>query len=289
MTQEREKLVRIRSLYAREGLSSELIHEFQQVIYESFTVRGRRFPWRETTEPYHIVVSEVMLQQTQTLRVVPKFCEFIAAFPSFADLAAASLSEILKVWQGLGYNRRAKALKELAHIVITTHRGDLPREPSLLQELPGLGKATAASIAVFAYNRPEVFIETNIRAVYIYSFYPAAQVVSDLELTPLVAATLDRDNPRRWYNAVMDYGVMLKKAEPEVAARSKHYSKQSRFQGSDRQIRGAVLKLLLEISECSLDEVHYRLGFERTRVMQIMQDLVAEGLILESGKGYRIP
>jgi A/G-specific adenine glycosylase len=186
------------------------------------------------------VISEIMLQQTQTYRVEPKYQAFLAALPTIQDLAHADLRTVLTLWQGLGYNRRGKFLHMLAQEVMRKHEGVIPDTPELLVQLPGIGKATAGSICAFAFNKPTVFIETNIRTVFLYHFFAGQQGVDDRELFPLVAATVDQENPREWYYALMDYGVHLKKSLPNPSRSSKHHVIQSKFEGSDRQIRGAI-------------------------------------------------
>ena len=149
-------------------LSQEGIDSFSCLIYDYYAKNKRAFPWREAHDPYHIVVSEIMLQQTQTDRVRGKYELFIKTFPTFEHLAQASVTELITVWKGLGYNRRALALQELAQRVVKEHQGILPKTPDELQSFRGIGPATAASICAFAFNSPTIFIETNIRAVYIH-------------------------------------------------------------------------------------------------------------------------
>ena len=221
------------------------IPEFITIINTYYAINKRHFPWRDVENPYYVFVSEVMLQQTQTHRVIDKFAQFIEAFPTVYDLAAAPLGAVLFVWQGLGYNRRGKFLHQAACIIVARHNGIIPDDPRLLVELPGIGSATAASIAAFAYNKPTVFIETNIRAVYIHSFFPNQEKVADSELIPLIAQSVDQLNPRQWYYALMDYGVMLKKTHQNPSRKSKHHTTQSPFEGSIRQVRGAVLRVML--------------------------------------------
>ena len=187
-----------------------------------------------------------MLQQTQVERVTTKYSEFIAAFPDFTSLANASLQEVLRVWQGMGYNRRAVALKEIAVRVIRDFNGMLPDSVDVLATLPGIGRATASSIAAFAFNLPAVFIETNIRRVFIHFFFQDKQNIKDPDILLLVEKTLDRRNPGAWYHALMDYGVLLKRQFPGLNKRSAHYQKQTPFQGSNRQMRGRILKTLIE-------------------------------------------
>jgi len=270
------------------SLSPAEVRKFRQRIYLHYEKYGRRFPWRMTRDPYRILVSEIMLQQTQAGRVIEKFKEFIAAFPDITALGGADLKAILKVWQGLGYNRRALYLKKLAQTVITDYGGVIPDNRKELEELPGLGPATSASIAAFAFNRPVVFLETNIRTVFIHHFFPGEEKVRDSAILPLAEAAIDQDNPRRWYNALMDYGTMLKKSGVNPGRRSVHYCRQSPFKGSDRQIRGMSLRLLTEHASLTRNELIDRLDGDSPRITKILDRLVKEGLIREEKKCYRI-
>jgi len=215
-----------------------------QAVSAYYSENKRLFPWRDTPNSYYVFISEVMLQQTQTHRVVPKFEQFIQAFPSMQALALAPLPAVLAAWQGLGYNRRAKFLQQAAQRIMQEHGGVVPESPAELVCLPGIGPATAASIAAFAFNTPTVFIETNIRAVFLHHCFPGQTGISDAELLPLVARGLEGQDPRQWYYALMDYGVMLKKMLPNPSRQSKHHAKQSKFEGSRRQVRGALIRQL---------------------------------------------
>lgn len=262
---------------------------FKTLIWDFYKAYGRNFPWRNTDNPYHIVVSEVMLQQTQTYRVEPKYEQFIATFPNFESLATAPLNVVLGAWQGLGYNRRAKMLQQLAQQVVNQHKGILPTSPEILETFPGIGYATASSICAFAFNKPTVFIETNIRTVFITHFFKDISQVHDREIMPLVAQTVDHSNPRHWYYAIMDYGVFLKKqTNNKVSKQSKHYTKQSRFEGSDRQIRGAILKTLLTQETMQIPTLIAIIGKEPERTERIMERLAKEGLIRISEKNISI-
>jgi A/G-specific adenine glycosylase len=210
------------------------VRAFRKLIYDFYREHGRAFPWRATHNPYHILVSEIMLQQTQTERVTDKYESFVNSFPDFSCLARTPLREILGAWQGLGYNRRAIALKEIAQRVIRDFQGNLPPSLEGLMSLPGIGRATAAAISTFAFNKPAVFLETNIRRVFIHHFFRNEDKVNDNEILPLVKQTLDTSNPRRWYHALMDYGVMLKKRHQNPNRKSAHYHKQGPFEGSNR-------------------------------------------------------
>jgi A/G-specific adenine glycosylase len=266
-------------------LGDKDLADFRQLIYSHYRLYGRKFPWRETTDPYAIMVSEIMLQQTQAERVVKKYPEFLAAYPDFRALHEAPFKEVLAAWQGMGYNRRAKALKEIAAVVIREKEGVLPDNPKDLQALPMIGYATACSISAFAFNKPVVFIETNIRRVFLHFFFPVIDGVPDRDIYPMVRETLDRSNPRDWYNALMDYGAKLKRELPNPNRRSRHYTVQDSFENSDRQIRGKILKLLTERGEVALAMVAELIKFPEKRVMYCIESLKQEGFLCsDSGK-----
>jgi A/G-specific adenine glycosylase len=193
----------------------------------------------QSDEPYSLNISKV--KKSTGRRAVPKYLNFIKQFPTFKKLSTASLAGLLAAWQGLGYNRRALSLQKTALEVVRKYKGKLPCDPELLKELPGIGPATAASIVVYAFNLPFVFIETNVRTVFIQCFFANRTDVTDAELLPLVTKMLDQSNPRKWYNALMDYGVMLKKKHKNPSRRSAHHTKQSSFKGSLRQVRGRII------------------------------------------------
>lgn len=261
------------------NLTKSRISEFKEQIWAYYRANGRVFAWRHVEDPYQIVVSEIMLQQTQTYRVAPKYEAFIALFPTWHALASASTHDLLCAWQGLGYNRRALALQAIAKRVVADFDGNLPDDPKLLVEFPGIGKATAGSICAFAFNRPTVFIETNIRAVFIHFFFKDKTEVRDDQLMSLVAKTVDHENPREWYYALMDYGVMLKKSQPNPSRQSRHYTKQSRFEGSDRQIRGAIIRALTQRKSLTLQELIDLTAREPERVIVQVDALRKEGFI----------
>ena len=232
-----------------------------------------------------MVVSELMLQQTQVDRVVPKFLEFTRRFPDFQRLAAASLGDVLVAWQGLGYNRRAKYLHELAKAVVQL--GALPSSFDELTKLPGIGKNTAGAILAYAFDQPAVYIETNIRTVYLHHFFADQFDVDDKQLLPFIEKTLEHDEPRAWYSALMDYGTYLKKEGFGRNSASKHYKRQSKFDGSTRQTRGAILRALaggpLTLSEL-IKVVH-----ADDRFQPALDDLQKDQLVSYSGRQYRLP
>lgn len=263
--------------------------DFKRIVSQFYSQHKRILPWRESIVPYHVLITEIMLQQTQVPRVLIKFQEFIAVFPDFKTLAESSLLDVLRVWQGLGYNRRGKYLHETARIIHHTYHDLIAADPELLVALPGIGPATARSIVTFVHNKPEIFIETNIRRVYIHHYFQDRAEIEDKDILPLVERTLDKENPREWYYALMDYGTDLGKRVSNPNRKSKHYSKQSRFEGSKRQVRGAILRELLKknkpMNKVELSEV---LTQEQGRVTEVLIDLAKENLIIERGGEYSI-
>lgn len=264
------------------------IRSFRRKLYRYYRDHGRTLPWRTTRNPYHILISEVMLQQTQVDRVVQKYNEFIAAFPDFKTLARAPLRKILQVWQGMGYNRRALYLKKIAEEVVETFNGRLPKTVEELMGLPGIGRNTACSITAFAFNKPVAFIETNIRSAFIHFFFNDRVDVHDREILPLVEKALDEKNPRQWYSALMDYGVMLKKTQPNPSRKSAHHQRQSKFAGSNRQVRGMIIKLLTESPQLSEEEVIKKLRVFSARIKENFVQLIKEGLIKKKGQKFMI-
>ncbi|TFF85943.1 MAG: A/G-specific adenine glycosylase [Promethearchaeota archaeon] len=283
-----EKIQKCRDIYEKNGLNKSAIKLFQDIIYEYYDTYKINFPWRQTEDPYHILVSEIMLQQTQVNRVIKKFQEFIGKFPSFHTLADSSLEEVLKAWQGLGYNRRAIYLKKCAEIVVDKYEGKLPKDRKSLKDLPGIGDATSASIMAFAYNKPVNLIETNIRTLYIYFFLYNDENISDSDIIEFVEKTLDRNNPRKWYNALMDYGRMIKKNFGNLSRKSKKYTKQKPFKGSDRQIRGIILSFLLKNGETNQKTLLTTLKIDNKRLFRILNDLKNDGFITAEANVYKI-
>lgn len=275
-------------LAARDGMTEPVISRFRTMVNRYYASNARPLPWRETDSPYHILVSEIMLQQTRVERVEEKYRVFLDRFPDLGSLARAPLQEVLGVWQGLGYNRRAISLKETARHVVDRFKGTIPDSPDELKTLPGIGEYTAAAIAAFAFHRPVPLIETNIRAVFIHCFFLDREGVRDSEIRPLVEATLDAANPREWYYALMDFGVMLKRRLPNPSRRSAHHGRQAPFEGSDRQIRGKILRILLEVKSSSLGEITRLVGADAERVERILLQLEKESFIIRQKRGYRL-
>lgn len=270
-------------------MTTSKIREFQELVWDYYRDNARDMPWRANPNPYWVVVSEVMLQQTQVSRVLEKFPEFIDRFGSFEELAASRLADVITAWQGLGYNRRALNLHKLAKVVVDEYSGELPSDPVDLVRLPGIGPGTAGSIAAFAFDAPVVFIETNIRRVFIHHFFEDQVGIDDKQLLPLVAAALDQEAPREWYYALMDYGTYLAKTVPNPNRRSKHHVVQSQFEGSDRQVRGEILRLLVSKNISAKELFEQSMCSDEARFAKILDGLVKDGLVETTKKGYRLP
>ncbi len=271
-----------------EELSQNEISAFRATVYAYYEDHGRAFPWRQTADPYQILVSEVMLQQTQADRAINKYGEFLEAFPDFCSLAAAHLSEVLRMWQGLGYNRRALALKKTAEIVMNEYSGLLPSDDESLRRLPGIGQATAGAVRAFAFGESAVFLETNIRAVFIHYFFGDHQHIRDRDLLDLVKQTLDVANPRDWYYALMDYGVLLKRQHVNPGRRSAHYRKQSRFSGSNRELRGKIIRALIQHEHASAAQLAKEASASTNDVKKALDELQKHSLIKEAKGTYWI-
>lgn len=257
--------------------------EFQEKIWWFYGERGRDLPWRRETSPYGVLVSEIMLQQTQVSRVLGRWERWLRRWPSFETLEGARVAEVVEEWQGMGYNRRALRLREAATMVVQQFGGELPRAAADLQRLPGVGPNTAGSVAAFAFNEPVVFIETNIRRVMLHEWFSDAQGVADAELLPVVERTLDRERPREWYWALMDYGADLARREPNANRRSRHYSVQSRFEGSARQLRGEVLRRLL-----AGPRTRHELAIADGRLAAVLAALEQEGFLTQADGRYEL-
>jgi len=269
-------------------LSSQQVRRFQRRIYAYYQKNKRTLPWRRTHDPYKILLSELMLQQTQVKRVIEKYRDFLRRFPSIESLARAPLHAVLEAWQGLGYNRRALALKRLASIVVDRHRNRIPRTIEALKALPGVGAATAGAVCAFAFDKPVVFIETNIRSVFIHFFFQDREAVEDSEIIPLVEQTLDTKRPRQWYYALMDYGVMLKEEHINPSRRSAHYTRQSPFAGSLRQVRGMILRALVRQPVISERALLKKINRDREMVKEALRQLRTEGFIVKKRKRFFI-
>ncbi|MDR0375308.1 MAG: A/G-specific adenine glycosylase [Treponema sp.] len=281
-----------------EKSKAEKLAQFKAEVYSHYRQCGRTFPWRENPAPWGVLVSEFMLQQTQTERVIPYFERWMSRWPSPEALRNASLEEALSAWVGLGYNRRCRFLKDCACVIAEDYGGRVPETPDILRSLPGIGAYTSGAIACFAYNYPSVFIETNIRAAAIHFFYEAQAptVIADREIASILEAALDgesRENPRLWYWALMDYGASLKKLRVNPNRRSAHYTKQSKFEGSLRQIRGSVVRTLAREGASTIEDLSRRIAGSQTAprkqdLRRALDGLQKDAIVCENQGVYRI-
>jgi A/G-specific adenine glycosylase len=269
----------IRAEYALRGLTPQVIRSFRGAIYAHYRDHGRDFPWRITTVPYHILVSEFMLQQTRVERVGEYYPRFIDRFPDFTTLGSATLSEVLQQWRGLGYNRRARALRDTARQVSEQYNGILPSDERILRSFSGIGHATAAAVRAFAFNKPAMLLETNIRTVYIFFFLHEKTGVTDRDILPLLKATIPPHGIREWYYALMDYGVMVKKHIGNLNRQMHSYRPQPQFTGSNRQIRGRILSLLMECPYRMEEEIREFLDISPGHLNSLLIAMEREGLL----------
>lgn len=246
---------------------------------------SRDLPWRRDPSPYKVLVSEIMLQQTQVSRVVPKFNDFMKTFPTIESLAKAKTKQLLQVWSGLGYNRRAIWLKEAASQIVA--RGEFPQVVKELQNLKGVGPYTSRSILIFAFNRDLAAVDTNIRRVLIASGF-ADESTSDKMLQSIADSVLLRGRSRDWHNALMDYGSQVLTSSSTGISPT---STQPCYEGSSRQVRGAVIRALTETNELGLGDLMLLLDcdLEESELESIMSQLIVDGLVeLVRGASYRI-
>ncbi len=261
------------------GQRADVLKRFSQEVWAYYQLHARPFPWRITNDPYAVLLSELMLQQTQTERVLPKYQEFLEVWPDFQSMASSSLLEVLSRWKGLGYNRRALALRNIA-IATGAFDWTLPKEYSQLLEFPMIGPSTAAAILSFCHGQPSIYLETNIRRVLIHQFFPGEEKVQDKDLRPILQELLGfQTDFKQWYYALMDLGVYFKKNLANPNRRSAHYIRQGKFENSNRQIRGMLLLLFTERGRLRKDQLHESLAFEPERIDECLEALQREGFV----------
>jgi A/G-specific adenine glycosylase len=264
--------------------------QFRNIVWGYYREHGRdELPWRKTTDPYRIMVSEIMLQQTQVERVIPYYKAWVKKYPTARSLAKAPLSDALRMWQGLGYNRRAKLLHMAAQQITQNYGGNVPADAAVLESFWGIGPYTAHAIVAFAFNHDAVFIETNIRTAVTYHFFPKRKSVADEEVLAVLKKVLPRGRAREWYSALMDYGAHLKRNGVKLNAKAKGYTKQKPFGGSARQARGAILRELAKGSGSKARLVGL-LGDDRKEQLETqLGNLLTEGMIKKSRNSYTLP
>ncbi|MAZ30413.1 endonuclease III [bacterium] len=264
--------------------------QFITTVHNYYCEHGRHsLLWRRTNNPYRIVVSEIMLQQTQVDRVVPKYRAFLRQFPTAKKLATASLAEVIKVWQGLGYNRRAKLLQQCAQVITNEYGGRWPQTYIKLTSLPGIGPYTAGAVMAFAYNQAVPLIETNVRTVYLHHFFPNDTDVTDKYILTLVERHLPHvGDARVWYAALMDYGSYLKKTHGNPNSRAAGYVKQSTFKGSDREVRGAIVRTLTQTPQSRTQLRQALKHLDTVKIDAQLERLLAEAMIIKQGREYQL-
>lgn len=264
-------------------VSQERIQQFQKKVFSFYRKKKRELLWRKTSDPYKILLSEFMLQQTQVNRVLLYYEQWIAKWPTIYALAAASLPEVLQMWMGLGYNTRAVNLHRAARKIVAEYNGDVMTAVKQYKELPGIGRYTSHAVQIFSANADLVTVDTNIRRIFIREFNLSEQI-SDKELWKLAEACLPRGKSRDWHNALMDYGALSLTAQKTGI---KPKTQQSRFEGSDRQIRAKILRYLLT-KDMSISELKKNLGIEQIRLFPILEKMISEKIIVKEHKIYRL-
>jgi len=256
-------------------LNKQNIELFRQKIFDFYQLNGRSFPWRKTTDRYAVMISEIMLQQTQADRVVPRFEEWLQHFPDITHLSSAPLREVLSLWSGLGYNSRAVRLHRCAAIIRDSFSGIVPSRPEILKTLPGIGEYTSRSIPVFADNLDTAAVDTNIRRIIIHEF-TLPEDIAPAQLQKQAEALVPTGRSREWHNALMDYGSL------ELTSRKtgiRPLTKQSKFQGSKRWYRGKLIKELIKSDEMFLEEISEKYASCPWDLEEIISDLITEGLV----------
>jgi len=263
------------------------IQKVRRAVFSYYRTHGRHdLPWRQTEDPYRILVSEIMLQQTQVNRVIPKYTVFIRRFPTVRVLAKASLRDVLVLWHGLGYNRRARALHEAAKYVVEHYKGKVPSTYEDLLKLPGVGPYTAGAVCVFSANASVPLLETNVRTVLFHHVLQGGRKATDKELMDLAEQCMDRKRSREWHWALMDYGSYLKGKGVRTNMRSAHYVRQSKFKGSDREVRGAIVRFLTSTHRATENDIVRCTGYERARVRGQLKKLKEEKLLRSEGASW---
>ncbi len=271
------------------------IVNFQRLILEWGRDNRREMPWRDTRDPYRILVSEVMLQQTQVSRVLPKYESFLHEYPTLEALAAASQPNLLRVWQGLGYWNRALRLRDSARMIVQEFDGQFPQDPATLINLPGVGPYTAGAIACFAFGCAEPFLDTNIRRVYLFFFFPGEDDVPDYRVMEVARQAVWTEDPREWGYALFDYGA-VELRDRSINRHSRHYSRQSAFEGSFRSFRTRALRHVLAQEGAAISRTELERFVECLLASadnpytpkEVVAALVEDGLLRRSSDGMVI-
>jgi A/G-specific adenine glycosylase len=265
------------------SLSEESIHRFQGKVFTFYQHHRRALPWRQTTDSYKILVSEFMLQQTQVTRVLKYYGPWIQKWPTVQDLASATREQILQAWMGLGYNTRAVNLHKAAQKTTSEYHGDVLKAMEHYKEIPGVGRYISHAVLIFSTNADLVTVDTNIRRIFIAEFHLPKQT-TDRDLWALAEQVLPKGRSREWHNALMDYGALHLTAQ-KTGIQPK--TKQSRFEGSDRQIRAKILRQLLD-QKATISHLNKMLSINRDRLRKILKKMTEEQLIVLEHNYYHI-
>lgn len=224
-----------------------------------------------------------MLQQTQVNRVMVYYQKWIIKWPTIDTLAAATITEVLEMWMGLGYNTRAINLHKAARTIVTRFHSDVLAAMKLYQDIPGIGKYTSHAVQIFSSNANLTTVDTNIRRIFIHEF-DLPEKISDTALWTLAERCLPQGKSRDWHNALMDYGALLLTAKKTGI---KPKTKQSPFEGSDRQIRARVVRCLLT-KKMLVSDLETILGVEHRRLQRILDKMNTEKIVAKKNKFYQL-
>jgi A/G-specific adenine glycosylase len=264
-------------------ITNQEIIKFQNEVFSFYHSQGRSLPWRKTTDPYKILLSEYMLQQTQVSRVIHYYEKWITKWPTIIFLAGASRKNVLQAWMGLGYNSRGINLHRAAQKIVDDYDGDVVQAMKHYKDIPGVGKYTSRAVQIFATNADIVTVDTNIRRILIYRFQ-LAENIPDTELWTLAEQCLPHGSSRDWHNALMDYGALfLTSKKTGIPPKTK----QLRFQGSDRQIRAKILRQLINQPLSSTD-ISKKYDVDPKRLELIIDKMVKQTLIVKKNNCYYI-
>lgn len=255
---------------------------FRQKILKFARKQGRNLPWRKTDDPYKILISEFMLQQTQVARVINYYQNWIHLFPDFCSVSRAKKAAVLKAWSGLGYNSRALRLKECCTLICKQHGGILPESLDELMKLPGIGIYTASALLAFAYNKPVPVVDINIRRVYLHEFKLPTDI-SYRAISDFAKQFIPKGKSAEWHNALMDYGAAL---SAQIKKKFPPQTKQSKFDGSARQVRGEIIRRLLKGKSVAFTTL--LAGIPHPDKTEILQKLITENIVSVKNGRYKI-
>ncbi|EKE40297.1 hypothetical protein ENUP19_0304G0045 [Entamoeba nuttalli] len=256
------------------------IKQMHEKILKFYEKEGRKLPWRETTDKYKILVSEVMLQQTQVTRVIEKYKSWLIRFPTIQDLAKANLADVLEEWNGLGFNSRGKRLRDLAIEVCERYNGIIPSSVDKLLNLPGIGPYTANAVLIFSENQDIATVDANIRRILIHELSLDEKTPENI-LFAYANKCLPLGRSRDWHNALMDYGALVATGKKTgITAKSK----QSKFEGSRRSYRAELLRRIRKNNgSLSIENCEEVIKGTKYTLEEIIEGLEKDGIVHKEG------